>query len=82
MAHWVWLAWLPQLLTSLQRPEVVYTKRILVDLARIFPQVSRDSQVSPVVEALLLLSAACVALVWRCRLFLFSLSSSQELIHT
>ena len=36
VAHWVWLAWLPQLLTSLQRSEVVYTKRILVDLARIF----------------------------------------------
>lgn len=37
--HNVWLVWLPQLLTSLQRPEAPHVKRILVDLARLFPQV-------------------------------------------
>lgn len=41
LAHSVWLAWLPQLLLSLQRPEAPFVKRILSDLARVYPQASR-----------------------------------------
>lgn len=36
---WVWIAWIPQLLISLQRPESVHVKRILVQLAINYPQV-------------------------------------------
>lgn len=41
--HWVWLAWVPQLLSGLQRPEAYYCKRILQELSRLFPQVHRPS---------------------------------------
>lgn len=36
---WVWIAWIPQLLISLQRPESGHVKRILVQLALTYPQV-------------------------------------------
>ncbi len=37
--HWVWLAWVPQLLTGTQRAESAFCKHILKELARLFPQV-------------------------------------------
>ena len=39
VALWVWIAWIPQLLISLQRPESGHVKRILVQLALNYPQV-------------------------------------------
>ena len=42
--HWVWLAWVPQLLTGLQRPEAYYCKRILQELSRLFPQVRKHNE--------------------------------------
>jgi len=36
--YWVWLAWIPQLLLSLQRPEQAYTKAILFKVAAMYPQ--------------------------------------------
>lgn len=36
---WVWLAWLPQLLMSLQRPEAPVAKQILILIATQCPQV-------------------------------------------
>lgn len=36
---WVWLAWLPQLLMSLQRPEASVAKQILILIASQCPQV-------------------------------------------
>ena len=35
---WVWLPWVPQLMTSLQRPEVAVARRILSAAAGAFPQ--------------------------------------------
>ena len=35
---WVWIAWIPQLLVSLQRPESLHCKRILTLLALSYPQ--------------------------------------------
>eukprot|EP00958_Prasinococcus_capsulatus_P028071 scaffold6247_cov416-Prasinococcus_capsulatus_cf.AAC.17 len=35
---WVWLMWIPQLLVSLQRPEAVHVKAILMRIARVYPQ--------------------------------------------
>jgi len=47
--HWVWLSWVPQLLTGTQRPESAFCKHILKELARLFPQVphtvSRHAQI-------------------------------------
>jgi transformation/transcription domain-associated protein len=38
MPLWVLVVWIPQLLMSLQRPEVVHIKRLLVQLSLAFPQ--------------------------------------------
>jgi FAT domain len=38
LPSWVWLPWLPQLLTSLYRPEGRVIKRILANVARAYPQ--------------------------------------------
>lgn len=38
LPSWVWLPWLPQLLTSLYRPEGRVMKRILANVARAYPQ--------------------------------------------
>ena len=35
---WIWLPWIPQLMTSLQRPEVAVARRILSAAASSFPQ--------------------------------------------
>jgi len=35
---WIWLSWIPQLMTSLQRPEVGVARRILSAAASSFPQ--------------------------------------------
>jgi transformation/transcription domain-associated protein len=35
---WVWLMWIPQLLSSLARWEGVYVRKILMNIARIYPQ--------------------------------------------
>jgi transformation/transcription domain-associated protein len=35
---WIWLPWIPQLMTSLQRPEVAVARRILSATAGTFPQ--------------------------------------------
>lgn len=35
---WIWLPWIPQLMTSLQRPEVAVSRRILSAAASSFPQ--------------------------------------------
>lgn len=35
---WIWLPWVPQLMTSLQRPEVAVARRILSAAAAAFPQ--------------------------------------------
>jgi transformation/transcription domain-associated protein len=35
---WIWLPWVPQLMTSLQRPEVAVARRILSAAASSFPQ--------------------------------------------
>lgn len=35
---WIWLPWIPQLMTSLQRPEVAVARRILSAAASAFPQ--------------------------------------------
>ena len=35
---WIWLPWVPQLMTSLQRPEVAVARRILSAAAGAFPQ--------------------------------------------
>ena len=35
---WIWLPWIPQLMTSLQRPEVAVARRILSAAATSFPQ--------------------------------------------
>lgn len=35
---WIWLPWIPQLMTSLQRPEVAVARRILSTAASSFPQ--------------------------------------------
>lgn len=35
---WIWLPWIPQLMTSLQRPEVAVARRILSAAAGSFPQ--------------------------------------------
>lgn len=37
--QWVWLAWIPQLLLSLQRPEAASCKNVILKLAAVFPQV-------------------------------------------
>lgn len=39
--QWVWLAWIPQLLLSLQRPEAASCKNVILKLAAVFPQVQR-----------------------------------------
>ena len=36
--HWVWLAWTPQLLMSLQRQEGPHARRLLLNIAQLFPQ--------------------------------------------
>ncbi|EPS72877.1 hypothetical protein M569_01879, partial [Genlisea aurea] len=36
--NWVWLAWIPQLLLSLQRPEAPHCKIVLLKIAAVFPQ--------------------------------------------
>uniref|UniRef100_A0A7I4F837 Non-specific serine/threonine protein kinase n=1 Tax=Physcomitrium patens TaxID=3218 RepID=A0A7I4F837_PHYPA len=36
--QWVWLAWIPQLLLSLQRPEAASCKNVILKLAAVFPQ--------------------------------------------
>lgn len=38
MPSWVWLPWLPQLITSLQRPETAVARRILNSAAQHHPQ--------------------------------------------
>ena len=38
MPVWVWFHWIPQLLTSLQRPEAVHVKPVLQQLAMAHPQ--------------------------------------------
>lgn len=37
--NWVWLAWIPQLLTSLQRTEAPHCKLVLLKIATAYPQV-------------------------------------------
>lgn len=37
--HWVWLAWIPQLLISLQRTEAPHCKLVLLRIATAYPQV-------------------------------------------
>ena len=44
---WVWLAWLPQLLSGLVRPEAPLMKRILVEIARQYPQVRKRLSTRP-----------------------------------
>ncbi|KAJ8771163.1 hypothetical protein K2173_023488 [Erythroxylum novogranatense] len=36
--HWVWLAWIPQLLLSLQRTEAPHCKLVLLKIATVYPQ--------------------------------------------
>ncbi|KAI8537003.1 hypothetical protein RHMOL_Rhmol10G0301200 [Rhododendron molle] len=36
--HWVWLSWIPQLLLSLQRPEALHCKLVLLKIATVYPQ--------------------------------------------
>jgi transformation/transcription domain-associated protein len=36
--QWVWLAWIPQLLLSLQRPEASSCKNVILKLAAVYPQ--------------------------------------------
>ncbi|CAI0392859.1 unnamed protein product [Linum tenue] len=36
--HWVWLAWIPQLLLSLQRTEAPHCKLVLLKVAAVYPQ--------------------------------------------
>jgi len=38
MPSWVWLPWLPQLITSLQRPEMTVARRLLMSAAQYHPQ--------------------------------------------
>lgn len=38
--HWVWLSWIPQLLLSLQRTEAPHSKRVLLKVATVYPQVN------------------------------------------
>lgn len=43
---WMWLLWLPQLLTSLQRPEAFAVKPVLLSLAQKYPQVLNPKSTS------------------------------------
>ncbi|KAL4854024.1 Transcription-associated protein 1 [Chlorella vulgaris] len=69
---WIWLPWIPQLMTSLQRPEVAVSRRILSAAASSFPQqmywhvrpsmlAMKDAAVKAVQDAKAQASARCTS---------------------
>ena len=72
---WIWLPWIPQLMTSLQRPEVAVARRILSAAASSFPQqlywhvrpsmlAMKDAAVKAVQDAKAQVGANCVGALW------------------